>query len=185
MTTTALQIQLYEFIKSAYPNIYIQVIDNSDNQRSIYFIEEKFVPLYPKQRFHYLLHLIPENFYEENLKDAIWYELAPHENPGDLDYHDDETIEAIKDTILDVLQNKTNFIEALDNIFVEQKINCRGNFSYSKEILSQLDFSQEDQFDIFHVLMGEGAFCDCEILYNIFRDSKYANNYWTKKVSFG
>lgn len=63
MTTAALQIQLYEFIKGAYPNIFIQVIDNSDNQRSIYFIEEKFVLLYPKQRFHYLLHLIPEDFF--------------------------------------------------------------------------------------------------------------------------
>lgn len=128
--------------------------------------------------------LFQKIFFEENLKDAIWHELAPHESTEDLNYHDDETIEAIKDAILDILQNKTNFVEALDNIFGKQKINCHGDFSHSKEILLQLGFSQEDQFDIFHVLMGEGAFCDCEILYNIFRDSKYASNYWAKKASF-
>jgi len=44
----------------------------------------------------------------------------------------------------------------------------------SKQILDAFHFSEQEQFDIFHVLMHEGGFCDCEILYNVFRDSEYA-----------
>ena len=178
MTTLDLQDKLYEFIKPNYPDIDIKVVDTADNIRELYFIDEKFRLLYPKQRYHYLTHSIPTDFYDLNLQDTTWFELAPNENPDELEYSDQETIDEIKDIILSVLKVKFDFVSLLDNIFINQEVKCFGDFRYSKNILTDLNFSQEDQFDIFHVLMNEGAYCDCEILYNIFRESEYSKKYW-------
>jgi hypothetical protein len=181
MTTSELEETLYEFIKPSYPDIKIEVVDNTDNIRCLYFIDEKFKGLYPQQRYHYLIHLIPEDFYKQNLENTTWFELAPDENPDELHYHDQETIEAIKETILTILKNKVNFVTLLDNEFVTETVKCFGDFRHSKKILSDLNFSDEDQFDIFHVLMDEGAYCDCEILYNVFRESEFSKKYWLQR----
>lgn len=178
MTTSELQDKLYEFIKPTYPDIEIKVVDTADNIRQLYFIDEKFQVLYPKQRYHYLTHSIPVDFYDQNLQDTIWFELAPNENPEDLEYHDQETIDDIKGVILSVLKDKVDFVSLLDKEFVSQSLKCFGDFRHSKKILTDLDFSHEEQFDIFHVLMNEGAYCDCEILYNVFRESEYSKKYW-------
>ena len=70
------------------------------------------------------------------------------------------------------------FVALLDKEFVLQDAKCFGDFRHSKRILTNLKFSDKDQFDIFHVLMNEGGYCDCEILYNVFRDSEYSKKYW-------
>lgn len=181
MTTVELQEKLYEFIRPKYPDIVIKVEDTADNIRHLYFTDDKFKLLYPKQRYHYLLHSIPLDFYDQYLQNATWFELAPGENPDDLEYHDEETITDIKDDILSILRNKTDFFNILDKEFNSQKVICFGDFRNSKEILKDLDFSDEDQFDIFHVLMNEGAYCDCEILYNVFRESEYSKKYWSNR----
>lgn len=178
MKTPELQGKLYEFIKPTYPDIEIKVVDKADNNRQIYFIDEKFRELYPKQRYHYLVHLIPTDFYDQNLQDTTWFELAPNENPDDLEYHDQETIDEIKDIILSVLKEKIGFVSLLDKEFFSQSVKCFGDFRHSKKILTNLDFSSEEQFDIFHVLMNEGGYCDCEILHNVFRESEYSKKYW-------
>ena len=179
MTTKELQEKLDEFIKPTYPDIKIEVIDTSDNRREIYFVEERFEDLFVQQRYHYLVHLIPDEFYKEHLAESTWFELAPGENPEDLDFHDDETVEEIKDTILAVLKNKVTFATKLDALFSSESVKCFGDFRHSKKILNELNFSDEEQFDIFHVLMHEGGYCDCEILYNVFRESEYAQKYWS------
>jgi hypothetical protein len=112
------------------------------------------------------------------LQDTEWYELAPNENPDDLDYHNQETIDEIKEPIISLLKDKVGFVALLDKQFTSQTAKCYGDFQHSKSILKELKFSDEDQFDIFHVLMNEGAFCDCEILYNVFRDTEYSKKYW-------
>ena len=174
MTTVELQAQLDKFIKPAYPDIKIKVIDTSDSRREIYFVEEEFKDLFPRQRYHHLFHLIPGEFHKEHLTESTWFELAPGENPEDLDFHDDETVEEIKYIILAVLKEKVDFVKKLDTLFCSGATKCFGDFRHSKKILNELDFSDEEQFDIFHVLMNEGGYCDCEILYNVFRESKYA-----------
>ena len=181
MTIDDLQNKLYAFTQSSYPDIKIEVRDNADKTRSIFFTTDKFKYLYPKQRYHYLCHLIPVDFYKENLETAAWFELAPGENTDDLDYHDDETIDEIKETILSVLNDKTDFVSFLDNEFTGNGEKCFGDFRHSKKILTDKGFSDTDQFDIFHVLMKEGAFCDCEILYNVFKESEYSKRYWRNK----
>jgi hypothetical protein len=172
LTTTELQDRLYEFIRPSYPNIEISVKDTEDNIRCLYFTEENFKPLYPKQRYHYLVHLVPDEFYEEHLRETTWFEMAPGEHPNDLAYHDEEAIEEIKEDVLSLLRDKVEFVSRLDRQFTGENIACCGDFRHAKKILSEFGFSQEAQFDIFHVLMKEGAYCDCEILYNVFRESE-------------
>jgi len=178
MTTKELQEKLYEFIKPTYPDIKIKVEDSTENVRQLYFTEDKFEVLYPKQRYHYLTHLIPSDFFEQYLQDTEWFELAPNENPDELDYHDQETIDEIKEAIISILKNTVGFISLLDKELTSQTVKCYGDFRHSKRILTDLKFSVEDQFDIFHVLMNEGGYCDCEILYNVFRESEYSKKYW-------
>lgn len=178
MTIREFENKLYEFIRPAYPDIEIRVVDTIANVRELYFIDEKFRLLYPKQRYHYLMHSIPTVFYKENLQNTSWFELAPNENPDELEYHDQETIEEIKDTILSVLKDKIDFVRSLDKEFISQSIKCFGDFRHSKKLLTTLGFSNEDQFDIFHVLMSEGGYCDCEILHNVFQESAYSKKYW-------
>lgn len=181
MTTIELKKELFKFLTPTYPDIKIEVVDTKDSSRSLYFTEEKFKLLYPKQRYHYLTHLIPDNFFLQNLANTSWFELAPNENPDDLEYHDQETIDDIKEQILAILRNKFPFISLFDKEFYTENVKCFGDFRVSKKILTDLNFSVEDQFDIFHVLMSEGAYCDCEILFNVFRESEYSKEYWSKR----
>ena len=181
MTTEKLQEKLYEFVRPSYPDIKINVVDTAENVRQLYFTDEKFEVLYPKQRYHYLTHLIPSDFYDQNLQETEWFELAPNENPDELDYHDQETIDEIKDIILSLLKDRSDFVSLLDEAFISEKAKCLGDFRHSKNILTDLKFSEQDQFDIFHVLMNEGGYCDCEILYNVFRESEYSKKYWADK----
>ena len=178
MTTEQLQEKLYEFVRPSYPDIKINVVDTKENVRHLYLTDDKFEVLYPKQRYHYLTHLIPSDFYDQNLQNTEWFELAPNENPDELDYHDQETIDEIKEPILSILKDKVGFFALLDNKFFSEDIKCFGDFRNSKSILTDLKFSDQDQFDIFHVLMNEGGYCDCEILYNVYRDSEYSKKYW-------
>lgn len=180
MTTNELQEKLDEFIKPKYPDIKIEVIDTADNQREVYFTEEKFKDLFPLQRYHYLVHLIPDVFFHEHLSETIWFELAPDESPENLNYLGEEDVREIRDIILAVLKDKVDFVKKLDALFCVESATCFGDFRYSKKILSELKFSGQEQFDIFHVLMHEGGFCDCEILYNVFRESEYSQRYWEK-----
>jgi hypothetical protein len=178
MTTQQLQEKLYEFVKPSYPDIKINVVNTEENVRQLYFMDDKFEALFPKQRYHYLTHLIPTDFFEQNLQDTEWFELAPNENPDELDYHDQETIDEIKEPILSILKDKGGFVALVDKEFISESAKCFGDFRHSKSILTDLKFSDEEQFDIFHVLMNEGGYCDCEILYNVFRESEYSKNYW-------
>lgn len=178
MTAQKLQEKLYEFVRPSYPDIKINVMDTTENVRQLYFTDEKFKVLYPKQRYHYLTHLIPSDFYDQNLQATEWFELAPNEKPDELDYLDQETIDEIKDIILSLLKDRSDFVSLLDEAFISENAKCFGDFRHSKNILTDLKFSDQDQFDIFHVLMNEGGYCDCEILYNVFRESQYSKKYW-------
>jgi len=181
MTTQELQEKLYEFIKPSYPDIKINVVDTAENIRQLYFTDDKFEALYPKQRYHNLIHLIPSDFYEKYLQETEWFELAPDENPDDLDYLDQETIDEIKESIISILKDKVEFVTLLDKEFTSGTVKCYGDFRHSKNILIGLKFSVEDQFDIFHVLMNEGGYCDCEILNNVFRESEYSKKNWINR----
>jgi hypothetical protein len=69
----------------------------------------------------------------------------------------------------------------LDNLLLTEAVKCQSDFSHSKKILTKLNFDEEEQFDIFHVLMSHGGYCDCEILYNAFKQSGYTQAYWARR----
>ncbi|MDN3659026.1 DUF2695 domain-containing protein [Ferruginibacter paludis] len=181
MINTEIETSLYRFIKPKYPDVEIKVQNSDENIRQVFFTASLFKDLYPQQRYHYLIHLIPGDFIEENLTNTEWFELAPGEDPDELDYHDDEMLEEITESVLGVLQHKVDFVSILDRLFMKEDTACCGDFSHSKKILKQLDFPAEAQFDIFHVLMKKGGYCDCEILFNVFRESEYAQKYWSSR----
>ncbi|CAN5355869.1 hypothetical protein BH11BAC5_BH11BAC5_06200 [soil metagenome] len=181
MNDSELEASLYKFIKPKYPDVEIKVQNGDENIRQVFFTANLFKDLYPQQRYHYLSHLIPDDFFEENLVDTEWFELAPGENPDELDYHDDEILEEITEAVLGVLRHKVDFVSILDRRFMKEDALCAGDFSHSKKILTKLDFPAEAQFDIFHVLMKKGGYCDCEILFNVFCESEYAKKYWSTR----
>lgn len=88
------------FTRAAYPGIAISVEPwkRDPTRLAISFVESKFTDLYPAQRYHQLVHLIPQDFSQEYLVNTVWFELAPGESADDLRYPDDQTIEKIRKT---------------------------------------------------------------------------------------
>ncbi len=173
MTDHDLEKALKEFLHEAYPDIDVKVKAHGSDPglRTVCFIEQAFEKLYPAQRFHNIFHLIPMEFLEKNLKNTVWLELAPGENPEDLKYSDEDYIEQITPDVFGFLEEKDFFSQLEDKLSEGNNGSgrtCEGDFSVSKEILMGMGvIDQGELFDIFHVLMNQGAFCDCEILTNL------------------
>jgi hypothetical protein len=179
---------LMGFLREAYPRIEVRLGHwHGDPARvEIQFIEETFRELYPKQRFHYLMSLIPATYYEEHLRDTVWVELAPGEEPGTTMHLDEDDIVAITPDVMSCLTS-AGFFSSLDDLFSpadgSSGQRCQGDFRNSKSILSSLGFAESDFSDVFDVLMGQGAFCDCEILYNAAESSRLKAHYWQERAS--
>jgi len=186
MTPQQIREALASFIHPSYPEMEIQVEAWTDDpsRLAIYFRETKFALLYPQQRWHYLHHLIPAEFQDRYLSDSVWYELAPGELPDDLVYADEELVAAITEPIMGIL-NKTSFFSTLDEVFTspENPAVCQGDFRVAKSILPTKGFLESEYFDVFSVLMSQGGYCDCEILYNVAEGSEFARRYWAKRQS--
>ena len=175
---------LRRFVHPAYPGMVVRAdhwpLDPS--RIALYFIDERFRELYPGQRYHCLVHLIPEDYYRAHLADSVWFELAPGENPESIEHPDDELIAAIKQDVLAALK-ACGFFAALDEMLYPKDANssrqdCSGDFRHSKQVLERCGIAQPDWHDVFHVLMAEGAFCDCEVLYNVAPESRLRATYW-------
>ncbi|MGH9822999.1 MAG: DUF2695 domain-containing protein, partial [Blastocatellia bacterium] len=59
---------------------------------------------------------------------------------------------------------------------------CYGDYRTSRPILLANEFSEDDLFDVFHVLIAQGGFCDCEILYNVAKETRLAGQYWRARA---
>jgi hypothetical protein len=154
---------------------------------ALFFIDERFRTLYRRQRYHYLVPLIPEGYRDSMLAEAVWFELAPGERPETLeDDPDDELIEAITADVLGTLQ-RGGFFTALDEMLSPKNDALlakmrSGDFRHAKQALQVCKFEEAEWSDVFHVLMAQGAFCDCEILYNIATESRLKSQYWQRKA---
>ena len=117
MNFQQLETDIREFVRRAYPNIEVRVEPWADDRTraAVYFTEAQFAVLYPAQRYHYLRHLIPDDYYERHLKDSEWFELAPGERPDDLEYPDDELIADITPDVMRALTGAGVF-RALDDL---------------------------------------------------------------------
>jgi hypothetical protein len=151
--------------------IRVELWEQDRSRIAIYFTDPKFALIYPLQRYHYLTHLIPGPYQEAHLATSIWFELAPGEKPEDLRYPDEELIEDITADVMKCARAAKVF-EALDDVLcpIEKSADrqsCYGDFRHAKKILLSRGFAEDELFDVFHVLMAKGGFCDCEILYNV------------------
>jgi hypothetical protein len=184
MTDTELASCLKLLLAGSYPDLRVEVARDPDdpNKQTVTFVDESFGELYPLQRYHRLVHLIPEDFYNAHLAESIWHECTPGENPSDLKYPDDELIEAISPDVMRILE-KSGFFHLLDDRMMQfseehGQNSCRSDFFASKRILRELGRPEDDIFDVLHVLMAKGAFCDCEVLLNVVPDSNFRRTYW-------
>jgi len=156
--------------------------DQDPTRNAIYFTDPQFALIYPYQRWHYLTHLIPADYQEAHLQTSVWFELAPGEKPEDLQYPDEELIEDITPAVMKCL-NGSRFFERLDDAMcpqqpTEERARCWGDYQISRPILLDRGFKEEELFDVFHVLMFRGGFCDCEVLYNAIEESRLKAEYW-------
>ena len=192
MTHAQLAVAIKGHLASSYPEIQVRVEpwEQDPSRTAIYFVDQKFSALYPQQRYHYLIHNIPDDFFEQHLSDSVWFELASSEKPEDLRYPDEEVIESIALDVIGLLE-KSGFFAALDDIMAPECGNkegepCHGDFRITKRVLAAKGFREQGEvdevFDVCHVLMSKGAFCDCEVLYNAHEGSRMAARYWKQRV---
>jgi hypothetical protein len=183
-----LQTAIITFVRPAYPNIEVRVEPSSvdPTRPAVFFTEAQFATLYPAQRYHYLRHLIPADFYDRHLTNSEWFELAPGENPEDLQYPDAELIADIAPDVMRCLAGAT-FFEALDDVLCpaegpHPRQPCHGDYRHSRAALLACGFREDEFFDVFHVLMTRGSYCDCEILYNAVEKSRLKAEYWRARA---
>jgi hypothetical protein len=180
------------FVRASYPDMTIRAEywAKDPSRIALFFIDERFRTLYRRQRYHYLVHLIPKDYYDSMLADTLWFELVPDERPETVeDDPDEEFVASITPDVMAVLQGK-GFFAALDEMFcpkskATQAQTCSGDFRYAKQALQLCGFEKSDWSDVFHVLMGQGAFCDCEILYNTATESRLKSQYWQRRSHEG
>ena len=188
MNPRQLETDIRDFVRRAYPNIQVRVEPWTDDptRPAVYFTEAQFAALYPAQRYHYLRQLIPEDYYERHLADSEWFELAPGERPEDLEYPDSAQIDDIAPDVMRCLQGARIF-EALDDALCpvdpqRPRRPCYGDYRHARVILLARGFREKELFDVFHVLMARGGYCDCEILYNAVEQNRLKAEYWRARA---
>lgn len=181
--------ELQGILRKDYPAIEVSAKPCMDEptRLEIYFVEPKFALLYPWQRRHYLLHLIPNDFYERHLQDTYWFELAPGELPSDLEWPDEELINEITPDVMKCVEG-SGFIKGLDEAFCPpdpslSPAKCYGDFRVAKELFPKFRFTPDEFSDVLHVLMAQGGYCDCEILYNVAEESRFREKYWKARAN--
>jgi hypothetical protein len=188
MNLRQLETDIREFVRRGYPDIDVRVEpwEGDPEHPALYFTDAQFAALYPAQRYHYLRHLIPADYYDRHLVDSEWFELAPGESPDDLAYPDDELITDITPDVMRALQGARVF-EALDDVLcpadaARRRAKCHGDYRHARAVLLARRFKENELFDVFHVLMARGAYCDCEILYNAVETSRLKAEYWKARA---
>ena len=183
-----LETDILAFVRRAYPNIEVRVEPwSADPKRAaVYFKEAQFATLYPAQRYHYLRHLIPGDYYDRHLTDSEWFELAPGERPEDLEYPDAELIADITPDVMRCLIG-AKFFERLDDVLCpadgsHSRQPCHGDYRHARAALLARGFREDESFDVFHVLMTRGGYCDCEILLNAAEGSRLKAEYWRARA---
>lgn len=184
-----LESDVREFVRASYPAMTVRAeYWAKDTSRiALFFVDERFKGLYPRQRYHYLVHLIPKDYYDSFLADAVWFELTPGQRPEDVEEDpNEEFIASITPNVLSSLRER-GFFSELDNMFCPRNSmtspqSCSGDFRHAKRTLQRCGFEESDWSDVFHVLMGQGAFCDCEILYNAAAESRLRSQHWQRRA---
>lgn len=111
----------------------------------------------------------------------MWFELAPGERLEDLRYMDEEAVASMEPEVMRTLE-QSGFFAALEEAMnpedpAVEREPCHGDFRISQRILAAKGFQLRGQTDrmtdAFHVLMSKGAYCDCEVLLNVYEGSRW------------
>jgi hypothetical protein len=188
MDLRQLESDILAFVRESYPEMQIRAEQWPEDpaRTALYFINPKFALIYPAQRYHYLQHLIPAEYQEKYLAGSVWFELAPGEQVQDLRYPDEEHIADITSDVMKCV-SAAGFFEALDDAICPPDGSgpsaiCWGDYRTSRPLLLGSGFTEPELFDVFHVLMAQGGYCDCEILYNVAKESRFAAEYWRARA---
>lgn len=179
LTPAELEEAILAHVREAYPNMQVRVVDREGPDgavREVHFLEEMFTALYPLQRYNYIVHLFPAEFYDEHLAETEWYELAPGESPEELRYPDTERLEEIAPAVLERLE-QAGFFTQLDELFTPAGAGrdpavCYGDFRHTQALLRSLGFTEEEVWDACHIMMLREGYCDCEILTKVLEESR-------------
>ncbi len=189
MTADQIRTDVLQFARRAYPEIQVTVAPYPEepDRLAITFVEERFAGLYPLQRYHYLVNLIPQEYYDEHLANTVWFELAPGEEPKDLEYPDDDLVAQITSDVMNCVE-ASGFFAALDDALCPadegvEREPCRGDFRIARRVLQERGFIEDELFDVLHVMMAQGGYCDCELLYNVAEESRLAAEYWEARAA--
>ena len=194
MNPQELVAELKRFLASSYPDIRIEAKqwEHDHSRLALYFTEDKFAVLYPRQRYHYLVHQIPRDFFDRHLTNTVWFELAPGESVQDLRYPDEQLIASISSNVLAAVE-RAGVFSALDDLLAPggsaEGVACHGDFRHTKAVLAEKGFGRrgevDEVFDICHVFMAKGGYCDCEVLFNVSETNRLKSRYWTKRGEEG
>ena len=102
--------------------------------------------------------------------------------PSDDEYDHERFASDITADVLGVLK-RIRFFELLDDRFCpvdhsQEPVKCGHSFDASKGILADSGMDEEDIQDVIDVLHSQGACCDCEVLYNVAKESRLRARYW-------
>ena len=165
---TELQAKLTRLLAEKFPGITIEVGRSEQWDRTaLTFRWEGFDGLLPEERFHRLFHSIPEDVYEKHLQGCVWHELGGRESIEQ--FLKLPRSEDVRDREPRVIRKLTGirFFEALAEALGEEPTSrCGGDFSTVRRILAAKKLSKPALRDALLVLMRNGAFCDCEALFN-------------------
>jgi len=195
MTPDQIAINLKSFLNDSYPNMQVEAKPWSEDpsRLAVYYREAKFALLYPLQRYHYLVHSIPTEFFNAYLQSSVWFELAPGEEVEDLQYPDEEFLASIAPDVLSVVE-KMGVYSGLDDLLAPElegstPEECHGDFRHLKRVLQEKGFGVRGEideiFDVCHVIMSAGGYCDCEVLYNVAESNRLKERYWKDRAKHG
>ncbi|MCP4592709.1 MAG: DUF2695 domain-containing protein [bacterium] len=167
-THAKLQQRLAGMLAKQFPGITVEVGRSERWKRTaLTFCWAGFDDLLPEERFHRLFHSIGEEFYEEHLRGCVWFELGSSESVDDFlklprseDIHDREA------SVIEQLNQAGFFSTLAEELGAEPTATCGGDFSGVRRVLTTKDLSADILRDALLVLMRNGAFCDCEALFN-------------------
>lgn len=163
-----LQAKLAQMLSKKFPGITIEVGHSARWDRiALTFRWAGFDDLLAEERFHRLFHEIGEGFYEKHLRGCVWFELGSSESIEDfLKLPRSADVQAKEPRIIKKL-TEAGFFEALAKALgAEPTARCGGDFSAVRRILAAKQFTRAALRDVLLVLMHNGAFCDCEALFN-------------------
>jgi hypothetical protein len=163
-----LQAKLTELLTPKFPGITVEVGHSARWDRTaLTFRWAGFDDLLPEERFHRLFHSVPEGFYEERLRGCVWCELGSRESVEDfLKLPRSANVQEREPHVIQRLI-QMGFFEALaEELGETPMVVCTGDFSTVRRILGVKEFAPSALRDALLVLMRNGAYCDCEALFN-------------------